>query len=628
MLKFKGGMLGACVIVLSLLIGTAGSVLLNVEASDEPTTRYDYVTDITGLFDLTDEPQYIDFNPASNYTGYTTQYNSNINPTGLDYTQTTTANNYRMITSQGSTSAGASGTVNNSTSLAQVDTNYEKRGSIYTERVNGSDTVASQLVGFKASSLYTWLSSVFTLSNFSQIVVNLSYPATNAPTQRGGFSTIYYDVSAEPPYTSFASVSRWQSITVDPASLTFTYIDQNGNPSLSAYSLYDAYILYGDATQSESYFSGGSLQYGSYPTSLSVSYTSTVTTNNQYTYMIPSQGVTLAGDGYGHSYWDNDTGTTDYDNYQIDVLVGFPIISGTYTKSWDSTPRSFKVALPSGGSYPDEITISTSTNGFIYQYGGGVSGILGKFDAILLSIVRDASDNIKVNLYGVTDFTDYTTAQWAPTPLKTLTLANTSNLDTLRFYSSVLYWSVYNTNMFMDTYGAVMVNPSIDLADYWADMDYYRFAFQSFAIYGDSITINGVTYPVTDETITINDRSYKLNNFYLSFSAQGKASITFRDVNRTIDLGDTTDKVVSFSGIWYFTTGLYEGVPTTERVYNWDVGDFFANLDLTTMVLFTIGVMSVLCLGFIILKVNFSTFDKLIILGGAFVLFLMLGVTQ
>lgn len=850
-MQFKHGMLGACIIVLSLLIGSAGSLLLNVDKTEEATTTYNYVTDITGLFDVSDEPQYIDFNPASNYTGYmpdpVTYVNSGgwfkhykaidngtisitangINVNGLDYdlwtdaygpllvssryyvtyqsnggmhyygtngdyainslnisinnaretvttdqgdmafipdcpviiywpfddydyikksnqsqwyykdlsdfitigsittvsgtasdndyfvgvgtsdyylipnggshptrtsglsandvtdidtgvkrgtlqansgvyipppdggdytldatdifgpryvqadetlslvyTPSLTANNYRIIKEYGAPAVGPSGSVNNSTDLPQVSTDYEKRGAIYTERVNGANTLSSQLVGFKVATLHSWLSSIMTISNYSSITLNFTYPGVNAPTYKGGFSTGYNDITeSNPPYTSFGGVSRWQSITVNPDDLTFTYVNEYGTPSGGVYSLYNAYIIYGDCKQAETYLSGGSIGYGEYSTSLTVSYTSNVVTANQYEYMIPSQGVTT----YNHNViWDNDTGTTDYDNYNIDILVGFPIVNGVYNKDFTNNAHTFRLGIKGDNPNYDVIEIKSSPQGFKYYYKSNsgtlyASGTLGKFDAVLISLIRDDSDNIKANLYGVTSFTDYFSISYPTEPNKKLTLDKKSDLDQLYFNTDSdatggLYWSVYNTNLFMDTYGAVMVDPSIDLADYWADMSAYRYAFQSFAVYGDTVTINNVTYQIEDEQITIDNKKYHFDNLYLSFSEQGKTSITFRDVNRTVDLGDTVDKVVSFGGTWYFTTGLYEGVQSVQSVYNWDISDPLANLDMVTMVLFTLGVMAVLCLLFVITKTSFSLMDKLVVAFGALLLFIILGV--
>lgn len=644
-MKFDGGYLGACIIVLSLLLGTAGCLLLNVNETPVSTTRYDYVTDITGLFNISDEPQYIDFNPATNYTGYVNYVPSIIEtPSGLVFTETSTANNYRILTRAGDTVAGSSGTVDNSTSLAQASFNYSPRvpNIANSDRVNNT-AVTAQLSGFKVASLYTWLSSVFTLSDYSHIDMDLTYPANHKPTEKAGIASFTYDTTGDNPYTS-VSISQYQSLKIDPDNMTVQF-KLNGSWLPNSYSLYDCYIVYGDATQHETYIQPGpTWASGDYSTSLSLSYTSQVTTTNEYAYMVPSNGVSTPN--IGATIWDNDTISTDYDNYKVDILVGFPFVNGVYTEPsydarylmtmptdvndthdgvllyWTKSTGQFSLSV-----YHAEDINNDNVLDYDYQIN---SQDIGAFPAIMLSLERDADNNITVSAYGVTTFNNYMDATTAPAPLASAVMSDTHDLDSIYMNSGdwlrdPLNWSVYNTTIYMNTYNAVMINPSIDLADYWADMDSYRYAFQSFAIYGDSVTINGETYTIEDEQITIDGKKYKFNNVWLSFSAQGKTSITFRDINRTIDLGDTQDKEVSFSGIWYFTTGLYEGVETSEDVYEWDINDPLGKLDLDTIFLLALGGLAIISLIFIALKFNFKPMDKVILIFGGVIFFCLLG---
>ena len=627
-MKFKGGYLGACIIVLSLLMGTAGTILLNVDKVQEYTTTYEYVTDISGLFDYSDAPQYIDFNPASNYTGYTNLNVDPLSPSGIKYTSTTTANNYRVISEAGVTSAGNSGTVDNNTSLAQASLDYTPRSVVYSNEGVNSVFIAGYITGFKVASLYTFVTSIYpTLSDYSEITFNFTYPTIHAPSERAVTCSYAYTVSYEGVnYTSLGG-SHWDSIIVNPENKTYQYVS-GGNTSPS-YSLYDGYIAYGDGTQTESYFSGGSLHTATYSTSLSFSYTSTVTTANQYEYIIPSQGVSTLTN-LTTTVWDNDVGSTNYDNYRIDILIGYPFVNGVYDKSAGAN-GSVNIKIPQGAdpSLYEYITISESGDKFRYSAGRGgttyASGVIGQFDAVIVSIYRNASNDVKADIIGVTSFTNYTDATASPIITKTITYQSTADLDKLWFNADKLYWSVYNTNLFMDTYGSVMVDPSIDLADYWADMNSYRYSFQSFAIYGDSITMNGVNYPVIDESITIDDKTYKLDNFYLSFSEQGDASVTFKNINRTVSLGATTDKTVSFTGTWYFNAGLYEGKLTDNYSYEWDISDPLNNFNINTLILISLGLMVVLALCFIAMRVNFGTLDKAVMIFAGVILLIVLG---
>lgn len=66
----KGGMYGAAVVSVIVALSIFLTVALNVETETRQVTKYEYVTDTTGLFDFDDSPQYYDFDLNKNYTGY------------------------------------------------------------------------------------------------------------------------------------------------------------------------------------------------------------------------------------------------------------------------------------------------------------------------------------------------------------------------------------------------------------------------------------------------------------------------------------------------------------------------------------------------------------------------------
>lgn len=652
-MKFEGGYLGALVIVLSILLGIGGSLLLNVDESLVTSTKYDYVTDITGLFDSSEEPQYIDFNPATNYTGYSNSIPGSSPYAGIGYTRASVSNNYRIVTQYGDTTAGPSGTVNNSTSAPQAYTS----GSVYynlsgdSEKIHedGSATSTRAWVrDFKVSYVGDWLRSVFgTLSQYQDITLYLSYPADHAPTQsasfaigskdgtpdRGGGKELYYISNG-----LISMTAKPDRIVVDCVNQTFNMY-WGAYTTSGPYSVNSSYIIYGNANQYEQYSvypNPGVVR--DYSTSLSLSFTSTTTTPTLYEYLLPSDGVYIPN-GVNSAVWDNDTISTNYDNYSANVLVGLRMINGEYGPvGYDNGYLRISTApnMIDGNPYNDWILISCY-DGFevIHDWTNRHEAPEHytnlQFKALSFVFDRDTNNKVHVSIYGVIDFINYLDVVLTPSPIADFSLYYDSDLDNLIFSNPYagdnipsLSWSVYNTKIFMDTYNSVMIDPSIDLANYWADMSSYRYAFQSFAIYGDSITINGVTYPVVDQSITLGGKSYQLNNIYISFSAQDTASITFRGVNRTVDLGPIVDKVVSFEGIWYFSAGLYEGKQSTDSVYKWDVGGV-DNIDVPTMVLLSLGCVGLVLIGVYLLKYNLKPMDKIVLAFGVAFLFILLG---
>lgn len=98
-MQFRQGMLGVAVLAVAIAGALIGSWVMSMDVEEREVTVYDPLTDITGLFDTDRAPQYTDYDPSSNYTGYWT--NSTIIDGvryfgGVDYTESSRANNFRV----------------------------------------------------------------------------------------------------------------------------------------------------------------------------------------------------------------------------------------------------------------------------------------------------------------------------------------------------------------------------------------------------------------------------------------------------------------------------------------------------------------------------------------------------
>ena len=91
MREFGSGILGCIICVLALMGSILGGFCLGVESETRDVTNYDYKTDLTGTFATENAPEYIDYSPAANFTGYLRN--------SVDYTQSSTANAFRYIVS-------------------------------------------------------------------------------------------------------------------------------------------------------------------------------------------------------------------------------------------------------------------------------------------------------------------------------------------------------------------------------------------------------------------------------------------------------------------------------------------------------------------------------------------------
>ena len=229
------------------------------------------------------------------------------------------------------------------------------------------------------------------------------------------------------------------------------------------------------------------------------------------------------------------------------------------------------------------------------------------------------------------------------------------------------HFQVVTTDTYLDTYGVVMNDPVINIIDQFPDYDDLRLNLYSFAVYGDSLNINGYTMnmngsnvrvyytmhhdPIYDDqthtqivgyddyneiaTSTTPNAKYVdlvLSNIFITWenikhpnAADRMCYLTFVDANMTFRMGsfDPTDLTISFDGIWYFTTALWEPYQAYEKDYSWDYHHPF-NLDRNGFILIFIAISVAV---FVIMNIYFrpSFLDYLVVIGAGIIAYVMLG---
>lgn len=283
-------------------------------------------------------------------------------------------------------------------------------------------------------------------------------------------------------------------------------------------------------------------------------------------YMDVSKGVSINNtDPNYKTIWSN-----GYDNSHISIIFRAENVNNDYSNELTVNGNSITVSYTGGrysvilnGAYPVDI---------------------GTWRNILLDI--DLA-NSRLSVTPIKTFNSYTNVELYNTPIEigTLTGAGTTTSISWAAAAQSFRFSIYTTDVFMNTYGVVMVNPELNITDYFTDLnDFYRLNLTDFAVYGDSITINGQTANVINGTVTYNDETIRLNDIDITY-ADGHTYIG--DNNLSIDLGTTTDYAVSATGNWYFTTELEKGHTEIKKVYDWNWGDFIFNN--TQFVVFYMG---------------------------------------
>ena len=98
-MQFRQGMLGVAVLAVAIAGALIGAWVMSMDVEEREVINYSPLTDITGLFDTEMAPQFTDYSPSTNYTGYWTTASVEGETRyfdGVDFTQASRANNYRV----------------------------------------------------------------------------------------------------------------------------------------------------------------------------------------------------------------------------------------------------------------------------------------------------------------------------------------------------------------------------------------------------------------------------------------------------------------------------------------------------------------------------------------------------
>ena len=311
--------------------------------------------------------------------------------------------------------------------------------------------------------------------------------------------------------------------------------------------------------------------------------------------------------------------------------------------TWTDTGHDLQISL----SYYPKLTVSASLSGT--QLSATIHP--GAWNTVLLSL---DSENGIVTVTPIRTFTSFIEYTLYENQKKTVldfssALDNAAILDIQHYESgsgAQPMFSVASTRVFLNTYGVVLYNPTINLYDYFPQYENIRANFYSFALYGDSVTFNGITYPVTDGHITIQyvtdhgqhylpdvmpnatvqTRTFALNNLYLTYE-NGHCLLTFATERFTIDLGTYTpgQETISMTGLWYFSTMVYEPYTVTEKTLSdWKI---LPETSGAQMLLIFIGILAVagVAVALHARKNGLGYVDVVIIGAAALVAFFLLG---
>lgn len=368
-------------------------------------------------------------------------------------------------------------------------------------------------------------------------------------------------------------------IEYNPLTGIVDYYRENGIKA-ATYNVNDVYISFSDSSARY----GIASKYQWYPTEQSTSYlidygvrvaphidisyldvTGGTVVNH---YMDITKGISIKNDNATITVWNN-----EYENGIIQLLFRADQLNSMYHN---------KIGVSN-----NDIEIDFIDGRFYVNLNNGDDVDVGTWRNIVLDI--DLINN-KLSVIPVRTFNSYTNVVLDNTKITIGDLVGAVPTNGIWFYPTTnsFMFNVYSTSVFMNTYGIVMINPSLDITDYFTDLnDFYRLDLYNFATYGDSITINGETLTVNNGKIEYGDVKLELKNFSITYADGG---VTIEDSHTSVEMGAIVTTAVSMTGAWYFITDLERGYTTEKLIYDWDWGTFI--FDNTQFAVFYLGFMA------------------------------------
>lgn len=632
-MRFNAGYFGTCAVVLALLGTVLAGFVLSIDKETVPYTNYDYVTDVSGLFSYDETPAYVDYNPSTNYVGYTAVTGT------VGFTTSSTANNYRYVVNAGDTWTGSY----SFTQAKTFDYDYARaKGWInYDDEVRvppifikwvGTEVTIPDYMTYARVDYQGLINSVRNDYNPQYLnVASLQSVISEITAEENPYKTLEIDITQTGTYPVLFYAGGWisaggltpgasrPSVDMDESnSLPTKLIVDNATLNVTAYR--DDTLIWESTANNVaviSHYRGSGSGYDDVNTG--VTFDMTYTGVPVYGYMNPNDGVTIDGSNISSSGWRAITWSNGYENDKVTFKVLLNYENNNY--------KNIALNVYSGTSSSSQFSIQNDIHGahFYYDRNGSYHPeTLGYWPAVQVTLY--ASEN-KIVVTPTTDTSLLTVVDEQPYSFTLSNYLPAGTIDKIVFKNYLTAsdpnrtatWQITSTSVFLNTYDTVMKDPSINIVSQFPDIYRdYRLNFYSFALYGESFTINGTNFAVDRNNATVTFQyggqavTQYLNNIYVTVDDL-HTYLTFANVNQRYDLGATTTHVISFAGYWYFTTGLYEPVEGLQTVYNWDLnGAFHADAGQCLVIFFAILVGCVL-IAHTYFKVNLRVYDWLII---------------
>lgn len=102
-MRFDNGLLGMAIVTVAIMGSILGAYIVASDPEVVEVTKFEYLTDVSGLFEYDHEPRFIEYNPSTNYTNYYSASSGSddtgrpyFDVAGVDYDPSLNANIYKL----------------------------------------------------------------------------------------------------------------------------------------------------------------------------------------------------------------------------------------------------------------------------------------------------------------------------------------------------------------------------------------------------------------------------------------------------------------------------------------------------------------------------------------------------
>ncbi|MDY0413193.1 hypothetical protein, partial [Methanothrix soehngenii] len=203
--------------------------------------------------------------------------------------------------------------------------------------------------------------------------------------------------------------------------------------------------------------------------------------------------------------------------------------------------------------------------------GDTVSVVLGEYSDLYVTITRES--------YIISGIPSWPAMGTSPSALHTVTLDHDLQ-DDFNFIQIAVPGNYYEDVRLRVDSAQIVAGDFPSTKDYTLDMNAlfpaksYSVRVHSIGVYGDSLTLAGVSLPVTNGTVTVNDRTIALRGADISCIDRDGDGIYVTSIG-TEEVGTTTGPgSIYLEGEWSLTATAYMLEEVTSTQLRWQPGEF------------------------------------------------------